>query len=79
MSKINNNKNNFYFLRTAPTMLLAVKNSYRVFEKILKTVKSLFLKVNDIDFEFFLKFKISLCLELLTNLDAKGAKRSVKM
>ena len=31
-----------------------------VFEKYLKTVKSLFLKENDVDFEFFRKVKISL-------------------
>ena len=34
-----------------------------VFEKCLKTVKLLFSKKNDVDFEFFRKFKISLCLE----------------
>ena len=34
-----------------------------VFEKCLKTVKSLFLKENDVDFEFFWKFKTSLCLK----------------
>ena len=50
-----------------------------VFEKCFKTVKSLFSKENDVDFEFFRNFKISLCLEKLTNLKAKGAKRSVKM
>ena len=49
------------------------------FEKCLKTVKSLFSKENDVDFEFFRKFEISLCLDKLTNLDAKGAKRGVKM
>ena len=41
--------------------------------------KMLFSKENDVDFEFFLKFKISLCLELLTDFDAKGAKRSIKV
>ena len=30
-----------------------------VFEKCLKTVKSLFSKENDVDFEFFRKFKVS--------------------
>ena len=35
----------------------------RVFEKCLKTVKSLFLKENNVDLEFFLKFKISLFLK----------------
>ena len=34
-----------------------------VLEKCLKTVKSLFLKENDVDFEFFQKFKASLWLE----------------
>ena len=33
------------------------------FEKCLKTLKSLFSKENDVNFEFFRKFKISLCLE----------------
>ena len=50
-----------------------------VFEKFLKTVKSLFLRENEVDFEFFWKFKISMWLEWLTNLNVKGAKRSVKM
>ena len=45
----------------------------------MKAVKSLFLKENDVDFEFFRKFIVSLRLEYLTNLDVKGAKRSVKM
>ena len=45
----------------------------------MKTVKSLFLKKNDVDAEFFRKFKVSLRLEILTNLDAKGAKRSIKI
>ena len=45
-----------------------------IFEKCLKTVKSLFSKENDVHFEFFRKFRAS-----LTNLDAKGAKRSVKI
>ena len=34
-----------------------------VFEKCLKLVKSLFSKENDVDFEFFRKFKVSLYLE----------------
>ena len=34
-----------------------------VFEKCLKTVKSLFSKENDVDFEFFRKFKVSLHLD----------------
>ena len=34
-----------------------------VFEKCMKTVKSLFSKENDVDFEFFQKFKVSLWLE----------------
>ena len=34
-----------------------------VFEKCLKTVKSLFSKENYVDIEIFRKFKISLCLE----------------
>ena len=34
-----------------------------VFEKCFKTVKSLNSKENDVNFEFFRKFKISLCLE----------------
>ena len=50
-----------------------------VFEKCMKTVKSLFSKENAVDFDFFRKFKISLCLEYSTNLDAKGAKRSAKV
>ena len=46
----------------------------------MKTVKSLFSKENvDFEFEFFRKFKDPLFLEKLINLDAKGAKRSVKM
>ena len=49
------------------------------FEKCLKTVKSPFSEENDVDFKLFRKFKISLCLELSTNLNAKGGKRSVKM
>ena len=39
----------------------------------------LFFKENVVDFAFFQKFKVSLCLEYQTNLDPKGAKRSVKM
>ena len=50
-----------------------------LFENFLKTVKSLFLNENVVNFEFFIKFKVSLCLKGLTNLVAKGAKRSVKM
>ena len=38
-----------------------------------------FFKVNVVDFEFFRKFKVSLCLKWMTNLNTKGAKRSVKM
>ena len=34
-----------------------------VFEKCMKTVKSLFSKENDVDFEFFRKFKVSLRLD----------------
>ena len=34
-----------------------------VFGKCLKTVKSLFSKENDVDYEFFRKFKVSLRLE----------------
>ena len=34
-----------------------------VFEKCLKAAKSLFLKENDVDFQFFRKFQVSLCLE----------------
>ena len=34
-----------------------------VFENCRKTVKSLFLKENDVDFKFFQKFKVSLRLE----------------
>ena len=34
-----------------------------VFEKCMKTVKSLFSTENDVDFEFFWRFKVSLCLE----------------
>ena len=34
-----------------------------VFEKCLETLKSLLSKENDIYFEFFPKFKVSLCLE----------------
>ena len=34
-----------------------------VFEKCLKTVKSLFSKENEVDFEFFRKFKVSLRIE----------------
>ena len=30
----------------------------QVFEKCMKTVKSLFSKENDVDFEFFRKFKV---------------------
>ena len=50
-----------------------------VFEKCMKTVKSLFLKENVVFYEIFRKFKVSLRLEYFLNLDAKGAKRSVKM
>ena len=39
-----------------------------VFERCMKTVKSLFSKENDVDFEFFRKFKISLRLEWCTDL-----------
>ena len=53
-------------------------NEAEAFEKFLKTMKALFSKDNDVDFELFRKFKISLCLEQLINLNAKGAKRSVK-
>ena len=49
------------------------------YEKSLKTVKSLCLRENGVDFEFFWKFKISLCLKLLNNLDTICSKRSVKM
>ena len=34
-----------------------------VFEKYMKMVKSLFSKENDVDFEFFWKFKVSLRLK----------------
>ena len=34
-----------------------------VFDKSMKTVKSLFSTENDVDFEFFRKFKVSLRLE----------------
>ena len=47
------------------------------FEKCLKKVK--FLKENEVDFEILWKFRISLWLKYLTNLNAKGAERSVKM
>ena len=47
-----------------------------VFENCKKTVKSLFLKESDVDFEFFRKFKVSLCLDWLTNLDAKVPKEA---
>ena len=50
-----------------------------VFEKCLKTVKLLFSKENVVFFEIFRKFKVSLRLEYFLNLDAKGAKRIVKM
>ena len=49
-----------------------------VFEKCLKTVKSLFLKENEVDFETLWKFKSSNNCQL-TYLNAKGAKRSLKM
>ena len=49
-----------------------------VCEKCMKTVKSMFSKENDVDFEFFRKFKVSLRLDKLNNLDSKGAKRSKK-
>ena len=42
-------------------------------------LKSLNLKENVVDFESFGKLKVSPCLEWMANLDAKGAKRSVKM
>ena len=45
----------------------------------MKTVKSLFSKENDVDFEFFRKFKVSLHHEKMTNSDTKGGNRSVKM
>ena len=50
-----------------------------VFEKCLKTVKSVFLKENIANFEFIWMYKNLLCLESLTNLNAKGVKGSVKM
>ena len=56
-----------------------ILEAQRVFEKCLKTVKLLFSKENDVDFEFFRKFKVSLRLENLTNLDAKGAKKKRKV
>ena len=34
-----------------------------VFEKCFKTLKSLFSKENDVDFEFFRKFKVALRLD----------------
>ena len=37
------------------------------------------MKENKVDFEILWKFKISMWLEWLTNLNVKGAKRSVKM
>ena len=37
------------------------------------------LKENVVNFEFFRKFEVSLCLKKITNLSAKDAKRSVKM
>ena len=43
-----------------------------VFEKCLNMQKSLFLNENDVDFDFFWKFKISLCPEYLTNLSTKA-------
>ena len=39
---------------------LETKWDFKIF---LKTVKSLFSKENDVDFDFFRKFKISLCFE----------------
>ena len=50
-----------------------------VFEVCLRIDKTLLSKENVADFDFLRMFKDSLCLETLTDLDAKGAKRSVKM
>ena len=50
-----------------------------VFEECLKIYKSLFLKENVVNFEFFWNIKDSLGLKKLTNLDAKGAKRNYKL
>ena len=47
--------------------------------KIFENGKKLFSKENDVNFEFFRKFNISLCLKKLINLNAKGAKWSVKI
>ena len=48
-----------------------------VFEKYMKAVKSLISKENDVDLEFYRKFKVSLRLDWLTNLDSKEAKEDV--
>ena len=42
----------------------------RVFEKCMRTVKSLFLKENDADFEFFRKFK-SHCVQIIDQFECK--------
>ena len=44
-----------------------------VFEKCLKTVKSLFSKENEVDFEFFRKFKVSKNLPIWTQKVPKEA------
>ena len=49
------------------------------FEECLNIDKSLFSQENVADFDFLRIFKNSLRLEWLTDLDAKGVKRSVKM
>ena len=49
------------------------------FEECLNIDKSLFSQENVADFDFLRIFKDSLRLETLTDLDAKGAKRSVNM
>ena len=49
------------------------------FEECLKVDKSPFSNENVDDFEFLRLFRDTLCLYLLTNLEAKGTKRSVKI
>ena len=62
------------------TLLLApFVSKFIIFGGHSESLKNVWKWENDVDFEFFLKFKVSLCLESLTNLDAKGAKRSGKM
>ena len=49
------------------------------FGKMLENGKIVFFKENYVDFKIWWKFRVSMWLEWLTNLNAKGAKRRVKI